>query len=76
MLFLHIINNTKVLQYIIKMNLNDADVLKMINRLIASDRLKKKQILHIINLVSISKSIEELKDNIKWETFNSNTNKI
>ena len=51
------------------MNVNDASVLKMINNLIASDRLNKKQILQIVNLASVSNSITELKDNIKWETF-------
>ena len=53
------------------MNINDASVLKMINNLIASDRLNKKQILQIVNLVSISKSIKELKDNMKWENTRS-----
>ena len=53
------------------MNINDDSVLEMINNLIASDRLSKKQILQIVNLVSISNSINELKDNLKWETFRS-----
>ncbi len=53
------------------MNVNDASVLEMINRLIAADRLNKKQILQLVNLASISKSINELKDNIKWEAFKS-----
>ena len=53
------------------MNLNDAYVLEMINHLIVSDRLNKKQILQLVNLASISKSIKELKDNMKWETFKS-----
>ena len=53
------------------MNVNDASVLEMINNLIASDRLNKKQILQIVNLASISNSIKELKDNMKWETFRS-----
>ena len=56
---------------VIKMNVNDASVLEMINNLIASDRLNKTQILHVVNLASISKSITELKDNLKWETFRS-----
>ena len=51
------------------MNVNDELVLEMINRLIATDRLDKKQILHVVNLASISKSINELKDNIKWESY-------
>ena len=53
------------------MNVNDSSVLEMINNLIASDRLNKKQILQIVNLASISNSIKELKDNMKWETFRS-----
>ena len=53
------------------MNLNDDSVLEMINNLIASDRLNKKQILQIVNLASISNNIKELKDNLKWETFRS-----
>ncbi len=53
------------------MNVNDENVLEMINRLIATDRLNKNQILQLVNLVSISKSINELKENMKWETFKS-----
>ena len=53
------------------MNVNDESVLKMINRLIATDRLNKHQILQLVNLASISNSIYELEDNIKWETFKS-----
>ena len=53
------------------MNVNDQSVLEMINRLIASDRLNKQQILQLVNLASISNSIYELEDNMKWETFKS-----
>ena len=53
------------------MNVNDASVLERINRLIATDRLNKNQILQLVNLASISKSINELKENMKWEAFNS-----
>ena len=53
------------------MKLNDPTVLKMINDLIASDRLNKRQILQIVNLASISSNIKELKDNLKWESFRS-----
>ena len=53
------------------MNINDASVLEMINSLIASDRLSKNQILQIVNLASISNSINELKDNMKWESLKS-----
>ena len=54
------------------MNINDASVLEMINTLIASDRLSRKQILRIVNLASISNDFNELKDNMRWETFKSN----
>ena len=50
------------------MNVNDDSVLEIINNLIASDRLNKIQILQLVNLASISKSINELKENMKWET--------
>ncbi len=53
------------------MNINEASVLEMINRLIATDRLNKHQILQLVNLVSISKSINELEENMKWETLKS-----
>jgi len=53
------------------MNVNDLSVLQMINRLIAIYRLNKNQILQLVNLASISKNINELEDNMKWETFKS-----
>ena len=53
------------------MNINDASVLEMINRLIATDRLNKHQILQLVNLASISNSINELEENMKWETVKS-----
>ena len=53
------------------MNVNDESVLEMINRLIATGRLNKQQILQLVNLASISNSIYELEDNMKWETFKS-----
>ena len=53
------------------MNVNEASVLEMINRLIATDRLNKHQILQLVNLASISNSINELEENMKWETFKS-----
>tara|TARA_S200000501_G_C20820228_1_gene742494 strand:- start:161 stop:328 length:168 start_codon:yes stop_codon:yes gene_type:complete len=51
------------------MNVNDASVLEMINNLIASNRLNKNQILHIVKLASISKSFKELNEYMKWEVF-------
>ena len=53
------------------MNVNDVTVLELINRLIASDRLNKNQILQLVNLASVSNNINELEENMKWETFKS-----
>ena len=50
------------------MNINDKTVLEMLNKLIAIDRLNKSQILQMVNLVSLSNDINELKDNFKWES--------
>ena len=49
------------------MNINDKSVLEMLNRLIAIDRLNKNQILQMVNLVSLSNDINDLRDNLKWE---------
>ena len=51
------------------MNINDSLVLEMINKFISADRLNKKQILQMVELVSISHDINDLKDNIKWENL-------
>ena len=53
------------------MNINDKSVLEMLNKLIAIDRLNKTQILQMVNLVSLSNDINDLKDNLKWENSNS-----
>ena len=53
------------------MNISDEAVLKMLNKLIAIDRLNKTQILQMVNLVSISNDINDLKDNLKWESYKS-----
>ena len=53
------------------MNVNDESVLEMINRLIAIDRLNKNQILQLVKLASISNNINELEENMKWETLKS-----
>ena len=50
------------------MNINDKSVLEMLNKLIAIDRLNKTQILQMVNLVSLSNDINDLKENLKWET--------
>ncbi len=54
------------------MNVNDEYVLEMINRYIATNRLNRNQILQLVNLASISYSINELEENMKWESFKSN----
>ena len=53
------------------MNINDKSVLEMLNKLIAINRLNKTQILQMVNLVSISNDINDLKDNLKWESSKS-----
>ena len=53
------------------MNINDKYVLETLNKLIAIDRLNKAQILQMVNLVSISNDINDLKENLKWESFKS-----
>ena len=53
------------------MNINDKSVLEMLNKLIAIDRLNKVQILQMVNLVSISNDINDLKDNLNWESSKS-----
>ena len=50
------------------MNINDKTVLKMLNEVIAINRLNKTQILQLVNLVSVSNDIYDLKDNFKWES--------
>ena len=49
------------------MNINDKSVIDMLNKIIVIDRLNKRQILHMVNLVSLSNNINELKENLKWE---------
>jgi len=53
------------------MNINDKSVLEMLNKLIAINRLNKTQILQMVNLVSISNDINDLKDNLRWESSKS-----
>jgi len=57
--------------FIQTMNINDDSVLEMLNKLIAINRLNKVQILQMVNLVSISSDINDLKDNLKWESYKS-----
>ena len=58
------------------MNISDKSVLEMLNRLIAIDRLNKTQILQMVNLVSLSNDINDLKVNLKWESYKSSHKKI
>ena len=58
------------------MNIHDRSVLEMLNKLIATDRLNKTQILQMVNLVSISNDINDLKDNFKWESSKSSHHNI
>ena len=53
------------------MNISHKTVLEMLNKLIAIDRLNKAQILQMVNLVSLSNDINDLKENLKWESFKS-----
>ena len=53
------------------MDINDKFVLEMLNNLIAINRLNKTQILQMVDLVSLSNDINDLKDNLKWESFKS-----
>ena len=53
------------------MNINEKSVLEMLNKFIAIDRLNRTQILQMVNLVSLSNDINDLKDNLKWESSNS-----
>ena len=53
------------------MNINDESVLENLNKLIAINRLNKRQILQMVNLVSLSIDINDLKDNLKWESSKS-----
>ena len=52
------------------MNINDESVLETLNNLIIVDRLNKSQKLQMVNLVSVSKDLNELKDNLMWENSN------
>ena len=58
------------------MNINDDDVLEILNKIIASERLTISQILHMVKLVSVSNDFNDLKENLRWEKFIENINKI
>ena len=52
------------------MNIKDAYVLEHLNKLIALHRFNKIQILNTVKLISISKDIDELLENMEWEDVN------
>ena len=58
------------------MNINDKSVLEMLNKLIVINRLNKSQILQMVNLVSLSNDMNDLIDNLKWESYKSSQKKI
>ena len=58
------------------MNISDKSVLEMLNKIIAIDRLNKTQILQMVNLVSLSNDMNDLIDNLKWESYKSSHKKI
>ena len=53
------------------MNINDKYVLELLNNFITINRLDKTQICQMVNLVSLSNDINDLKDNLKWESSKS-----
>ena len=53
------------------MNVHDKSVLEMLNRFIMINRLNKSQILQMMNMVSLSNDIGDLKDNLNWENSDS-----
>ena len=53
------------------MDINDKSVLDILNTQIAINRLNKTQILKMVNLLSISNDINDLMDNLKWESSKS-----
>ena len=60
------------------MNINDKSVLEKLNKLIIINRFNKTQILQMVKLVNISNDIEDLKENLIWESSKSlhiNSNK-
>ena len=63
--------NCRIIVFIQTMNIKDKSVLEMLNKLIVINRLNKSQILQMVNLVSISNDIKDLKDNLKWESSKS-----
>ena len=51
------------------MNINENSVIESLNEFILTDRLSKSQILKMVNLVSISNDINDLKENLSWEYY-------
>ncbi len=60
-----------IIVFIQTMDINDKSVLEILNKFITINRLNKTQILQMVNLVSISNDIHDLKDNLSWERSKS-----
>ena len=50
------------------MNINDSSVIYILNNFIVVRRLTKIEILQMVKLVSVSEDINDLKENLMWET--------
>ena len=50
------------------MDINNKYVLEILNKFIASYRLNKIQTLQMVKLVDVSNDINELRENLEWET--------
>ena len=50
------------------MKISDDSVLDMLNEIIVVNRLNISQILQMVDLVEISNDINDLKDNLNWES--------
>lgn len=51
------------------MNIKSKSVLAKLNELIAIGRLDKNQTLQMVSLASLSNDFNDLKENLKWESF-------
>ena len=50
------------------MNINDSSVIYILNNFIVVRRLTKIEILKMVQLASVSKDINDLKENLMWES--------
>ena len=56
-----------ILEINFEMNIKDHNVLMKVNELISANRLNRSEILQLVKLLPVSKDINDLKDNFKWE---------